>query len=392
MLLNSISKKVAPLVMMATVAVPALAQDAASKPEASMFSMDSLLSVDTLLISVAAFLLIPVYILSKTVMFAAKMYWEKTHPESSGSSGIAKVLLPFLFLFTASSAFAQDAATTTDTNPYAYTVWLILVVIGLEVFAILVLGLQTIKLLKLASNESEAEAAIVAGTTVAKKGLLADIWEKINQFKPLEQEADIDTGHSYDGIRELDNITPPWFTAGFVASILFAIVYLWVYHVSDTGPRQEEEFATEMAIAEEQKKAFLATQANNVDENTVTLLTSADDIAAGKKHFETSCVACHLADLGGQVGPNLVDAYWIHGGSVNDVFKVIKYGVQDKGMMPWKDEYTPQQIAQLTSYILSMQGSKPATPKDPQGELYTPAAAAAPATPATGAAPQQAGI
>jgi cytochrome c oxidase cbb3-type subunit III len=388
MLLNSISKKVAALALMVSAVVPAMAQDAAAKPEASTFSLDSLLSVDTLLISVAGFLLIPIYILSKTLIFAAKVYWEKTHPETSGTSGITKVLLPLMFLLAAPSAFAQDAAAAADTNPYAYTVWLILVVIGVEVFAILVLGLQTIKLLKLASNESEAASAAVAGATVAKKGMLAEIWEKLNQFKPLEQEADIDTGHSYDGIRELDNITPPWFTAGFLASIFFAIVYLWVYHVSDTGPRQEDEFAAEMAQAEEQKKAFLATQANNVDENSVTLLTSADDIAAGKKHFETSCVACHLADLGGQVGPNLVDAYWIHGGSVKDVFKVIKYGVQDKGMMPWKDEYTPQQIAQLTSYILSMQGSKPKVAKEPQGELYTPAAEA----PAPEAAPQQVGI
>jgi cytochrome c oxidase cbb3-type subunit 3 len=388
MLLNSISKKVAALALMVSAVVPAMAQDAAAKPEASTFSLDSLLSVDTLLISVAGFLLIPIYILSKTLIFAAKVYWEKTHPETSGTSGITKVLLPLMFLLAAPSAFAQDAAAAADTNPYAYTVWLILVVIGVEVFAILVLGLQTIKLLKLASNESEAASAAVAGATVAKKGMLAEIWEKLNQFKPLEQEADIDTGHSYDGIRELDNITPPWFTAGFLASIFFAIVYLWVYHVSDTGPRQEGEFAAEMAQAEEQKKAFLATQANNVDENSVTLLTSADDIAAGKKHFETSCVACHLADLGGQVGPNLVDAYWIHGGSVKDVFKVIKYGVQDKGMMPWKDEYTPQQIAQLTSYILSMQGSKPKVAKEPQGELYTPAAEA----PAPEAAPQQVGI
>lgn len=384
MLLNSISKKVVALALMASGVVPAMAQQAAAKPGASSLSLDSLLSVDTLLIAVAGFLLIPIYILSKTLMFAAKVYWEKTHPETSGSSGIAKVLLPLMFFLAAPSVFAQDpaaATATANTNPYAYTVWLILVVIGVEVFAIIVLGLQTIKLLRLASKEPEAEST--AGAAVAQKSAFAAIWEKLNQFKPIEQEADIDTGHSYDGIRELDNITPPWFTAGFAASILFAIVYLWVFHVSDTGPRQEDEFAAEMAMAEEQKKAFLATQANNVDENTVTLLTSADDIAAGKKNFETSCVACHLADLGGQVGPNLVDAYWIHGGSVNDVFKVIKYGVQDKGMMPWKDEYTPQQIAQLASYILSMQGSKPATPKDPQGDLYTPAAAAA---------PQQAGI
>jgi cytochrome c oxidase cbb3-type subunit 3 len=344
---------------------------------------------------VAAFLLVPIFILSKTLMFAVKVYWDKTHADGSGNSGgIAKVMLPVLLMLGAQSAFAQNAAAAAPVqNPYGYTVWLMLLVIGLEVFAIIILGLQTVKLLKLASGEAE-KAAETSTAGVVQKSIFAEIWEKINKFRPIEEEESIDTGHSYDGIRELDNITPPWFTVAFIGTIIFAIIYLWVYHVSGTGLRQEEELARELARAEEQKKAFLATQANNIDENTVTLLTSAADIAAGKKIFEASCAVCHRADLGGQVGPNLTDAYWIHGGSVKDVFKLIKYGAQEKGMLPWKDEYSPQQIAQVASYILSMQGTNPPGAKEPQGELYNPAPeATATEKPAADAAqPQQAGI
>lgn len=73
------------------------------------------------------------------------------------------------------------------------------------------------------------------------------------------------------------------------------------------------------------------------------------------------------------VGPNLTDDYWIHGGSVKEIFTVIKYGVMDKGMRNWKDEYGPNQIAQLTSYIKSLKGTNPPGAKDAQGTLYTEA-------------------
>ena len=92
-------------------------------------------------------------------------------------------------------------------------------------------------------------------------------------------------------------------------------------------------------------------------------------------------MACHLADGGGSVGPNLTDKYWIHGGGIKDIFKTIKYGWPEKGMKSWKDDYSPVQIAQLSSFVKSLQGTKPAKAKEPQGVIYeetaAPAAAAA---------------
>jgi cytochrome c oxidase cbb3-type subunit 3 len=78
------------------------------------------------------------------------------------------------------------------------------------------------------------------------------------------------------------------------------------------------------------------------------------------------------------VGPNLTDDYWLYGGGVKDIFKTIKYGTT-KGMRSWKDDLSAKQIAQLTSYIKTLKGTKPATPKEPQGELYKEEAAPAPA-------------
>jgi cytochrome c oxidase cbb3-type subunit 3 len=195
-------------------------------------------------------------------------------------------------------------------------------------------------------------------------------WGKLNSFKPIEQEVDLDLGHDYDGIRELDNRLPPWWLYGFYCTILFACVYLWRYHVSHSAPLSGEEYAISVQKAEIAKAAYLKKAANNVDETTVKQLSGTDDLAAGQKVFETTCFACHGKSGEGGVGPNLTDEYWLHGGSIQDVFKSIKYGWADKGMKSWKDDFSPSQIAQIASYVRSLQGTHPANPKAPQGTLY----------------------
>jgi cytochrome c oxidase cbb3-type subunit 3 len=107
-----------------------------------------------------------------------------------------------------------------------------------------------------------------------------------------------------------------------------------------------------------------------VDENSVKLLTAADDLAAGKTVFLTTCFACHGRSGEGGVGPNLTDEYWLHGGSIQEVFKTIKYGWPDKGMKSWKDDYSPVQIAQIASFVKSLAGTNPANAKPPQGTLF----------------------
>ena len=100
---------------------------------------------------------------------------------------------------------------------------------------------------------------------------------------------------------------------------------------------------------------------------------SPDVLAGGQKIFSTACTPCHLADGGGSVGPNLTDDYWIHGNTIQDIFKTIKYGYPEKGMKSWQEDYTPAQIAQLASFIKSLQGTHPAKPKEPQGILVVEA-------------------
>ena len=100
-------------------------------------------------------------------------------------------------------------------------------------------------------------------------------------------------------------------------------------------------------------------------------MSDASNLEAGKKIFTTTCAACHAADGGGMVGPNLTDNYWIHGGSIVDIFKTIKYGWPEKGMKSWQEDYSPVQMAQLSSYVKSLTGTKPAKAKEPQGDLFS---------------------
>jgi cytochrome c oxidase cbb3-type subunit 3 len=210
--------------------------------------------------------------------------------------------------------------------------------------------------------------------------------QSLTDSVPVEREGDILLDHNYDGIRELDNNLPPWWLYGFYLTIVAGVIYLVYYHVMPNSPLQADEFQADMAVMEQAKQEFLASEANNVDENSVVALDDASALADGKKTFDANCASCHLADGGGSVGPNLTDAYWIHGGGIKNVFTTIKYGVLEKGMISWQETLSPVQMQNVASYILTLQGTTPATPKAPQGTLYDPAAEAAVATGDTPAA------
>lgn len=194
------------------------------------------------------------------------------------------------------------------------------------------------------------------------------IWQKLLSLRPLEEEKNILIMHSYDGdIQELDNPIPAWFNWMFYGTVVFGIVYLLNYHVFKIGNLQEAEYAIEMTNAAKDKEAYLAVAANLVDESTIKLDDNAAVLASGKAVFTQNCVACHSANGQGGVGPNLTDEYWIHGGKITDVFKVIKYGVPEKGMISWEKQLSPKQISDVSNYIKSLKGTNPPNAKEPQG-------------------------
>ena len=202
---------------------------------------------------------------------------------------------------------------------------------------------------------------------VALKKQKPSVWMKLASLKPLSEEKYLIMHHEFDGIQELDNPTPAWFMVLFYVTIAFAGIYILNYEVLGYGQTQEQEYTTEVRLAAAEKAAYLAKSANNIDENSVKINKDAAVIAAGKSVFNTNCVACHGDKAQGLVGPNLTDQFWLHGGKINSVFKTIKYGVTDKGMIAWEKSLSPKQISEVANYILSLQGTNPAGAKAPQG-------------------------
>lgn len=175
------------------------------------------------------------------------------------------------------------------------------------------------------------------------------------------------SNHEYDGIQELNNPMPKWWLWMFYISIVFAAVYMLRYHVLKTGDLQDEEYAKEMAKAAMMMKPKVSKE---LSANTVTILTDEASMIAGKAIYDKNCMVCHLAKGEGLVGPNLTDEYWVHGGSIGDIYRIIEVGNPSKGMISWKGQLTPKQMQEVGSFILSMQGTNPPNQKAPEGELY----------------------
>ncbi len=193
---------------------------------------------------------------------------------------------------------------------------------------------------------------------------------KLTKTESLDNEDQLLLDHDYDGIKELDNNLPPWWVYLFYACIIFGVVYMVRFEVLGAD-NQEMELKKEVAQAKIDIAEYMKTAPDMMDEKTVTLLTDPADLAAGKEIFTTNCAACHRADAGGQIGPNLTDDKWILGGGIKNVFHTLVNGGRDgKGMISWKGTLKPKEMQKVASYILSLKGSNPSDAKAPEGEVW----------------------
>lgn len=206
-----------------------------------------------------------------------------------------------------------------------------------------------------------------------KKSFWGKLWQKLNKAKPIEKEEEIMTDHDYDGIRELDNVLPPWWLAGFYITIAISIFYYIMVLFTDKYD-QDVEFEKAMAEGKAAVEQYKKDNPELFDDANLEPLTSPADIAKGKELFASkTCTACHLDDGGGSIGPNLTDDYWILGGSFHDIMNTIaKGGRPGKGMIAWESTINQKERQQIASYILTLRGTTPANPKEPEGELWKP--------------------
>ncbi len=339
--------------------LPLLAQETAVPAPRLVLDVNMVLTV------IIVFLLLIIGLLAFTLRASMDVYRERKAKQQTENTLIKPLLLIGITLCTL-PAWAQDAAPAVA-NPFTYekiTRYILIGTLCLELLIICVF-IYWIRFFT-GIEELQEKKALARKERFKGRG---SWWSRANKMKPIEEEHTLDVGHNYDGIRELDNPTPPWFSVAFIASILFGLGYLWRYQVAHAAPNQYEEYEIAVTKGNLQVAEYLKTKGDAVNEQTVVMLDGAG-IEAGKKLFINNCTACHGTAGQGGVGPNLTDDYWLHGGAIGSVFHTIKFGVVEKGMMSWKDVFSAQQIAELASYIKSLHGTHPPGAKEPQGELY----------------------
>lgn len=179
-------------------------------------------------------------------------------------------------------------------------------------------------------------------------------------------------GHKYDGIKEYDNPMPGWWVGLFWITIVFSVIYYVGITFFDFVDTYEDDLAQSQAELAEIRQAYA--EANpSFTPDAATLADIAGDeaaVSAGAEHYAGLCASCHGSEGEGLIGPNLTDGYWVHGGSLTDIYEVVTDGVPAKGMPAWDGALTSEQRAQVVAYIHSLQGTDPPNAKEPEGELY----------------------
>ncbi len=317
------------------------------------------------LLAIAIILMVLIIALSYIINNVASYYldnWKKEKNNTQTNVITSTIILLFIGNTTANAQSMPSSELTFGIDLANMPVDIYMLAFGVLVEIIILYGLidGIFKLLKKVERETITDAAKKPEKT---------FFETINSTVAIEDEYLLDLSHDYDGIRELDNKVPGWWRIGFYASILFAFVYLFKFFGDKSIKSQYVELNDENIAAEVQKTEYLKLAANNVDENSVKL-SDALGIDAGKTLYMANCVACHGAGGQGSVGPNLTDDYWLHKGGLKDIFYSIKYGYAEKGMKSWKDDFSPAQIAEISSFVTTLKGTNPPNPKEKQGELY----------------------
>ncbi len=276
--------------------------------------------------------------------------------------------MSFFALLLPNFAGAQESSTGLNNTDILLISILAVLAVAILVLLVTVYVLMEMQKAMVRTQQKEAEAA----------GLPFEIepswWDRFRakmwNIAPIEKEEDIMLDHEYDGIRELDNHLPPWWKYMFYLTIVFGAVYVLNYHFFKWTPLQTQEYNNEMAAAALALEARQAALGDQLDETNVEFSDDATVLANGQIIYDANCATCHRADGGGGIGPNFTDNYWLHGNDIKDIFRTVKFGVPQKGMISWQAQLKPAEIRDVSSYIKTMEGNNVEGGKAPQGDLY----------------------
>lgn len=364
---NFIHKKITVTVLFLLISFTMLAQDAATaKPVTLGTNLLALLLVITIVL-----LAFVIWALGQVLIALSRQLLEKDKPVIKVAAIVVVLLLSMLSqTVLAQNIAATDEAATVVSNYgglSANTFYFLAAVVLTEIFAITFLYFSIRRI--------NAELLPEKAAAAFKDSKLSALWARLDKKLftkaiPIEHEADALLDHNYDGIQELDNALPPWWKYGFIITIGFAFVYLLNFHVFGNGKNPTEEYQAEMNNAQIEKEVYESKNKDRIDEEHVSMADAAG-IQSAQVNFLANCVACHGAKGEGGVGPNLTDDYWLHKGSLNDIYHTLKVGYPDKGMQSWASKFSPKEMSQLASYVKTLKGTNPPNGKVPQGDIFT---------------------
>ncbi len=164
------------------------------------------------------------------------------------------------------------------------------------------------------------------------------------------------TGHVYDGIEEYDNPLPAWWFHSFVATVVFAVIYVLLYPGLGNIPGVLGWSSSGQWLAQEKKAddRFEVTYARFKDLSIEELALDPTAFKMGRRLFGNNCAACHGSDGGGGYGfPDLTDDDWLYGGTASAIQASITHG--RRGTMPgWAAIIGEEGVGAVTEYLLKI--------------------------------------
>ena len=188
-------------------------------------------------------------------------------------------------------------------------------------------------------------------------------------------------GHEFDGIVEINNPLPRWWTILFYATIVWSFFYLalypglgsfegfWGWRSSNQDIRSLEESAQARIDAKEQgliveydrELDYAAEKFDPIFEAYAQvpveeLVKNEEAVKVGQRLFMQNCSQCHGSDARGNMGfPNLTDDDWLYGGSGAKIKETLVNG-RIAAMPAWIDAMGEQGIKETVAYVLSLSG------------------------------------
>ena len=193
-------------------------------------------------------------------------------------------------------------------------------------------------------------------------GIVFCLWLLLSQRKnTVAYKADgtvADTGHEWDGLRELNNPLPSWWMWMFLISIIFGVAYLYLYpgmgsYPGSLGFTSAKEHSESVVKANAELKPFYEKYGGM---SMVDLAKDPQANQIGQRLYLNYCAQCHGADAGGGKGfPTLNDKDWLYGGDPDNIKTTITQGRQ--GNMPsFKSILSAGDINNVVNYVRSLSG------------------------------------